>query len=158
MIGERDEIMMKRTIRLSIENVERGGGPFAALVVKDGKVIAEGVNQVTLEHDPTAHAEISAIRKASKKLGTHELQDCILYCSCEPCPMCFGAIYWARISQVFYGNSREDAHNYGFDDSHIYKQISLPPEQRAVRFERLLPEEAIEAFRRWDQKGDKILY
>ena len=158
MMREQNEQMMKRTIRLSIENVESGGGPFAALVVKDNKILAEGVNRVTLEHDPTAHAEICAIREATQKLGTHELQDCILYCSCEPCPMCLGAIYWARIPLVYFGNSREDAHDYGFDDSHIYNQINLPADQRAILFKRMLPEEAIEAFRRWDQKGDKILY
>jgi len=158
MKRDQDEQMMRRTIRLSIENVERGGGPFAALVVKEGKVLAEGVNQVTLTNDPTAHAEINAIRMATKELGTHELKDCILYSSCEPCPMCFGAIYWAKIPIVYFGNSREEAHDYGFDDSNIYRQISLPAEQRTILFKHILPDEAIEAFRRWDQKGDKILY
>jgi len=143
---------------MSIANVDRGGGPFAALIVRQGEVIAEGLNSVTLGHDPTAHAEINAIRAATEKLGTHELHDCVLYCSCEPCPMCLGAIYWARIPEVYFGNSREDANEYGFDDSHIYSQVSLPAEQRSIRFNRLLPEKAVEAFKRWDQKGDKTRY
>ena len=155
---DQDEKMMKHVIRLSIENVENGGGPFAAIIVKDGIILAEGVNEVTLENDPTAHAEISAIRKASRKLGTFELSGCILYSSCEPCPMCLGAIYWAKIPVVFFGNTREDASEYGFDDSHIYNQICMPAEMRNVQFKRLLPADAIEAFRRWDQKGDKLLY
>ena len=153
-----DEIMMKHVIRLSIENVDRGGGPFAATIVKYGKILAEGVNEVTLENDPTAHAEISAIRKASKEFGTFDLSGCILYSSCEPCPMCLGAIYWAKIPVVFFGNTREDANEYGFDDSHIYNQICMPAGMRDTQFKKLLPDEALEAFRRWDQKGDKLLY
>lgn len=145
-------------IRMSIENVERGGGPFAALIVKDGELVSTGINSVAEDNDPTAHAEINAIRSATSKLGRFKLNDCILFTTCEPCPMCLGAVYWAGISTIFYGNSREDAGKYGFDDSHIYEQIDMALEKRLVRFTRMLGKEAIEAFNFWDQKDDKIQY
>ena len=158
MTEHQDEKLMQRAIQLSLENVEREGGPFAALVVRDGEIIAEGVNNVTLNNDPTAHAEINAIRIASRKLGTFDLSGCILYSSCEPCPMCLGAIYWARISRVCFGNTREDAQEYGFDDSQIYKQIDLPLDKREIQFKRLLAPQALQAFRNWEEKEDKTRY
>lgn len=145
-------------IRMSVDNVKRGGGPFAALVVRNGELVSTGINSVAEDSDPTAHAEINAIRLATRKLGRFKLNDCILFTTCEPCPMCLGAVYWAGIPTIFYGNSREDASKYGFDDSHIYEQIDLALDKRQVRFNRMLGEEAIEAFNYWDQKSDKIQY
>lgn len=153
-----NEAFMRVAIRMSIENVERGGGPFAALIVRDGEIVSSGINSVAEENDPTAHAEINAIRSATKKLKRFKLADCILYSSCEPCPMCLGAVYWSGIPEIYYGNSIEDASRYGFDDSHIYQQMNLASDKRQVRFIRILSEEAIEAFNYWDQKSDKIQY
>lgn len=150
---------MARAIELSIENVRSGnGGPFAAIVVKDGQIIAEGTNEVTATNDPTAHAEVVAIRGACKKLGTFELKDCDLYTSCEPCPMCLGAIYWARPRQVYFGNTAADAANAGFDDSFIYQEIARPHSQRKIPMSQMMKEEAIEAFRAWSSKADKVRY
>lgn len=153
-----DEDFMRRAIELSSKNVENGGGPFGAVIVKDGKIIAEGFNQVTRTNDPTAHAEVLAIREASKKLGSFDLSGCAIYTSCEPCPMCLGAIYWAHIDNVYYGNNKTDAKNIGFDDSFIYDEIDVPINSRKVPFKQLLPEEAIKAFKKWDSKEDKIEY
>ena len=153
-----NEEFMRMAIHLSIENVEQGGGPFAALIVKDGEIVSTGINSVAEDNDPTAHAEINAIRSATQKLDQFKLTGCVLFTTCEPCPMCLGAIYWAGISTLFYGNSREDAGKFGFDDSHIYQQIGLPLDKRQVRFYRILGREAIEAFNFWDQKSDKIQY
>ncbi len=153
-----NEEFMRMAIHMSIENVEQGGGPFAALIVKDGEIVSTGINSVAEDNDPTAHAEINAIRSATQKLQQFKLTDCVLFTTCEPCPMCLGAIYWAGISTIYYGNSREDAGKYGFDDSHIYQQIGLPLDERQVRFNRILGKEAIEAFNYWDQKSDKIQY
>ncbi len=150
---------MARAIELSIENVRSGrGGPFAAIVVKDGKIIAEGVNQVTYTNDPTAHAEVVAIREACKKLANFELKDCELYTTCEPCPMCLGAIYWARPARVYFGNTAEDASKIGFADSLIYKEAARPPSQRTIPMIPLMREQALKAFRAWEEKSDKTLY
>lgn len=149
---------MRRAIALSIENIEKGGGPFGAVIVKDGKIVATGVNRVTSNNDPTAHAEVTAIRKAAKKLGTFDLSGCEIYTSCEPCPMCLGAVYWARLDKMYYGNTKTDAKNIGFDDSFIYDEIELKPEERKVETTRMLGEEAIKAFETWTGKEDKIEY
>ena len=150
---------MARAIELSIENVRSGrGGPFAAIVVKDGKIIAEGVNQVTFTNDPTAHAEVVAIREACKKLANFELKDCELYTTCEPCPMCLGAIYWARPARVYFGNTAEDASKIGFADSLIYKEAARPPSQRTIPMIPLMREQALKAFRAWEGKSDKTPY
>ena len=149
---------MRKVIALSIENIKKGGGPFGAVIVKDGKIIATGVNRVTANTDPTAHAEVNAIRKAAKKLGTFDLAGCDIYSSCEPCPMCLGAIYWAHLDKMYYGNSKTDARNIGFDDSFIYDEINLNPENRRVKTVQLLPEEAIEAFKTWTLEVDKVCY
>ena len=158
MENRTNEEFMRMAIRMSLENVERGGGPFAALIVRDGEVVSTGINSVAEENDPTAHAEINAIRAATQKFKRFKLNDCVLFTTCEPCPMCLGAVYWAGISQIYYGNSREDAGKYGFDDSHIYQQIDMALDKRQVRFTRILGKEAIEAFNYWDQKSDKIQY
>jgi guanine deaminase len=149
---------MARAIQLSIENVHAGGGPFAALVVKDGKIVAEGANAVTATNDPTAHAEIVAIRKGCKALGAFELRGCEMYTSCEPCPMCLGAIYWARPERVFYACSAADAAQAGFDDSLIYTEIERPHGDRKIPFQSMMREEALAAFRAWQQKQDKKPY
>jgi len=149
---------MRKAIALSIENIQKGGGPFGAVIVKDGKVIATGVNRVTANNDPTAHAEVTAIRKASKKLGTFDLAGCEIYTSCEPCPMCLGAVYWAHLDKMYYGNTKTDAKNIGFDDSFIYDEIDLKPENRRVETTQLLPDEAIKAFETWAKSEDKIEY
>jgi guanine deaminase len=150
---------MRRTIDLSIENVRSGrGGPFAALVVKDGRIIAEGTNSVTSANDPTAHAEIVAIRKACKRLGKFQLDGCEIYTSCEPCPMCLGAIYWARPARVFFANSAQDAAAIGFDDSLIAAQLNLPLSDRRIPMVQMMREEAQEAFRVWEKKSDRVSY
>jgi len=150
---------MARAIELSIENVRSGrGGPFAAIVVKDGEIIAEGVNQVTYTNDPTAHAEVVAIREACKKLADFELKDCELYTTCEPCPMCLGAIYWARPARVYFGNTAEDAAKIGFADLLIYKEAARPHSQRTIPMIPLMREQALKAFRAWEEKCDKTPY
>ena len=149
---------MRKAIALSVENIKKGGGPFGAVIVKDGKVIATGVNRVSANTDPTAHAEVNVIRKAAKKLGTFDLAGCDIYTSCEPCPMCLGAIYWAHLDKMYYGNSKTDAGNIGFDDSFIYDEIDLNPENRRIKTTRLLPEEAIVAFKNWMDSVDKVKY
>jgi guanine deaminase len=154
-----DNPFMARAIQLSIDNVRSGrGGPFGAVVVKDGAVIAEGANQVTAQNDPTAHAEVLVIREACRKLGVFDLHDCEIYTSCEPCPMCLGAIYWARISRVYFGNDAADARNIGFDDSLIYEELAQPQSQRKIPMIQLMREEALTAFREWEIKPDKIAY
>lgn len=153
------EEFMREAICLSIEKMEAGfGGPFGAVVVRNGEIIARGYNNVTSSNDPTAHAEIDAIRKACQVLGTHQLEDCELYTSCEPCPMCLGAIYWARPSKVYYGNTKADAANIGFDDQFIYQEIEKPLYQRTIPMEQLLQEEALEGFKAWANKLDKFDY
>jgi guanine deaminase len=150
---------MMRAIQLSIENVRLGrGGPFGAVVVKDDHILAEGSNQVTSRNDPTAHAEILAMRAACSKLGVFELHGCEIYTSCEPCPMCLGAIYWARLSRIYFANAAADASRIGFDDSLIYREIPLPPAQRAIPMIQMMREQALSAFHAWQEKPNKIVY
>lgn len=149
---------MREAIGMATANVGNGGGPFGAIVVKDGKVIGRGVNRVTAENDPTAHAEVNAIRDAARNEGTFDLSGAEIYTSCEPCPMCLGAIYWAHISKIFYGNTKADAARINFDDSFIYKQLSLPEGERAIPQEQMMADEAIETFRAWEAKTDKTEY
>ncbi len=153
-----DKELMMRAIKLSEESVKNGGGPFGAVIARDGELIAEASNCVTLHNDPTAHAEVSAIRKAAEKLKTFDLQGCSIYTSCEPCPMCLGAIYWAHLDKIFYANDRKDAAAIGFDDDFIYREIELAPENRNKPSEILLRDEASKAFRMWSEKGDKTEY
>jgi tRNA(Arg) A34 adenosine deaminase TadA len=153
-----DNPFMARAIQLSVENVSAGGGPFGAVVVKGGAIIAEGVNRVTASRDPTAHAEISAIRAACAKLGAFELKDCDLYTSCEPCPMCLGAIYWARPAHVYFANMAADAARVGFDDAFIYREIAQPHARREIPMIQMMREEALAAFRAWEAKPNKIEY
>jgi len=150
---------LKIAVELAHENIHNGkGGPFGAVIVKDGKIIAEGSNHVTTDNDPTAHAEVVAIRAACKKLNSFQLDGCEIYCSCEPCPMCLGAIYWARPQAVYFASGKDDASAAGFDDSFIYKEILLPYEERKIRtsFHRL--QEAIDVFTMWTEKEDKTEY
>jgi guanine deaminase len=150
---------MQRAIALSIENVQSGsGGPFAALVVRDGSVLATGTNQVTSMLDPTAHAEVIAIRAACQAVQSFQLAGCELYTTCEPCPMCMGAIYWARLAKVYYANTRDDAARIGFDDSLIYFQLGLPPGQREIPMLQLMREQALEAFSEWEKSPLKVKY
>lgn len=153
-----DEKFMQQAIDLSIENVATGGGPFGAVIVKDGKVIATGTNRVTANCDPTAHAEVSAIRNACAALKDFKLSGCTVYSSCEPCPMCLSALYWAGVEKIFYGNTKEDAKAIAFDDSFIYDQIALDYSQRAIPCINFMRDKALEGFRVWSQKEDKIPY
>ena len=150
--------LMRRAIELSKMSVQNGGGPFGAVIACNGKIVAEGSNCVTLDCDPTAHAEVSTIRKACKALKTFDLSGCEIYTSCEPCPMCFGAIYWAHLDKIYMGNDRKDAAKIGFDDDFIYQEIALSPEQREKPSEILLRDEALEALRMWEEKEDKTEY
>jgi guanine deaminase len=150
---------MQLAIRLATENVLSGaGGPFGAVIVKDGKIVSTGVNTVTAVNDPTAHAEVNAIRQACQALGSFQLPGCVLYTSCEPCPMCLGAIYWVRLDAMFFGNTCHDAAEVGFDDSFIYEELRVPTGQRKLPMVRLLPEKAIESFRAWQEHQTKITY
>ena len=149
---------MRKAIELSVKNVAEGGGPFGAVIAKNGEIVATGVNRVTPDCDPTAHAEVSAIRAAAKKLGTFDLSGCEIYTSCEPCPMCLGAIYWAHLDHIYYANDRKDAAAIGFDDDFIYKELELAPEKRKKPSEILLRDEASKAFRMWTDKTDKTEY
>ncbi len=153
------EALMREAIRLSLENVERGtGGPFAALVARNGKMIAIGTNQVTTLNDPTAHAEVTAIRNACRALQTFELRGCDLYTTCEPCPMCLGAIYWARLDRIYFGNTRHDAARIGFDDAFIYNELSLELSARHIPTQQLLRDEALVAFHAWERSTTKKPY
>lgn len=149
---------MREAIRLANESVEQGGGPFGAVIVKDGQIIAGCSNSVTIDNDPTAHAEVNTIRKACQKLRTFDLSGCVIYTSCEPCPMCLGAIYWARISKIFYGNTRKDARDIDFADDFIYEELELPMEKRTLPIKPLLRDEALHTFRLWTAKTDKTEY
>ena len=150
---------MREAIRLSLEKSrENCGGPFGAVVVRQGEIIGRGWNQVTSKNDPTAHAEVVAIRAACKKLKTFQLADCELYTSCEPCPMCLSAIYWARVRRIFYANTRRDAARIRFDDDSIYREISRPMARRKIPMRQLLRPEALKAFAAWEAKMDKVLY
>lgn len=155
---KRGEEFMREAIRLSRESVKTGGGPFGAVIVKDGKIIAAASNKVTQDNDPTAHAEVYAIRMAAKKLKTFNLSGCEIYTSCEPCPMCFGAVYWARLDKLYFANSKKDAKKIGFDDSFIYEEIKLPFGERKIPNIQMLRDEAIEAFKDWQLKEDKTEY
>jgi guanine deaminase len=152
------EELMRKAIELSINSVRNGGGPFGAVIAREGEIIAEGSNGVTIYNDPTAHAEVTAIRKACEKLGTFDLKGCEIYTSCEPCPMCLGAIYWAHLDKIYYANDRKDAADIGFDDDFIYQEIEVKPQYRKKPSEILMREEGLEAFRIWNKKTDKIEY
>jgi tRNA(Arg) A34 adenosine deaminase TadA len=158
MIEQEKQAFMREAIKLSIDNQLNGGGPFGAVIVKDGKIIAGSSNSVTLDNDPTAHAEINAIRKASKILNTFDLSGCDIYTSCEPCPMCLGAIYWAHINTIYYGNTREDAKNIGFDDDFIYNEIGLKPDKRQIKAIPVLHSEALYSFEIWKNNINKTEY
>lgn len=153
-----DREIMQRAIDLATESVKNGGGPFGAVVVKDGKVIAESANSVTPDNDPTAHAEVNAIRLACKKLGTFMLDGCEIYASCEPCPMCLGAIYWAHIKTIYYAGTRSDAAKAGFDDDFIYREINIDPEKRSVPAFNFMPNEGAAVFKLWLDKEDRTNY
>ena len=150
---------MREAIRLSIQMMRRGkGGPFGAVVVRGNRVVGRGCNEVTSGNDPTAHAEIVAIRDACRRLKTFQLEDCDLYTSCEPCPMCLSAMYWARLRSVYYGNTRRDAARIAFDDDFIYREVALPIRKRKLVMKQLLRDEALAAFVEWENKPDKIRY
>jgi len=150
---------MREAIRLSRQKMRANqGGPFGAIIVRDGKIIGRGLNQVTATNDPTAHAEMIAIRHACKRLKRFHLEDCELYTSCEPCPMCLGAVYWARLAAVFYANTRRDAAAIQFDDNLIYREICLPVQRRKIRMRPLLRREALKVFEEWNKKADRISY
>lgn len=156
---QEDKQFMQRAIELSRKGMESNeGGPFGAIVVKDGKIVGEGNNQVTSSNDPTAHAEVVAIRNACKNLNTFQLDGCIVYTSCEPCPMCLGAIYWARPDKIFYACSKKDAARIGFDDDFIYQEINLEIENRSIETRQIMSEEANQVFEAWATKADKTEY
>ena len=150
--------LMRLAIRLSEENVQNGGGPFGAVIAKDGEVIATGVNRVTANNDPTAHAEVSAIRAACQKVKNFKLDGCVVYSSCEPCPMCLSALYWAGVSKIYYANTKDDAKAINFDDSFIYEQLSLERNARSIASEQMMHDEAQKAFEMWRDKEDKTEY
>ena len=149
---------MKRAIELSIKSVNNGGGPFGSIIVKSDKIIAEGSNKVTSNNDPTAHGEIVAIREACKKLNNFSLNGCELYSTCEPCPMCLSAIYWARIDKIYYANTREDARKIDFDDSLIYTELQKNIDKRKIPMIQMMRNEALKAFEMWNKKTDKVKY
>ncbi len=155
---ENNEKFMRLAIKKSLESVDNGGGPFGAVVVKDGEVVAVASNSVTIDNDPTAHAEVNAIRMACKKLGTFDLSGCEIYASCEPCPMCLASIYWARIGKLYYANTKVDADKIGFSDSFIYEEFAKPESERSIKVVKMLRNEAIKAFENWEKKEDKIDY
>ena len=157
-ITEQDKRFMREAIRLADESVKNGGGPFGAVIVKDGEIVAGSSNSVTIDNDPTAHAEVNTIRKACQKLGTFDLSDCVIYTSCEPCPMCLGAIYWAHLRCVYYGNTKKDARDIDFADDFIYEELDKPIDRRTVPFINMLREEALNSFKLWTEKEDKIEY
>lgn len=153
------EELMRRAIAVSENSVRNGGGPFGAVIAsKDGEIVAEASNSVTIDHDPTAHAEVNCIRKATAKLGTFDLAGYDIYTSCEPCPMCLGAIYWAHLDKIYYANDRKDAAAIGFDDDFIYQELELKTEDRHKKMELLLPEEAKKVFEMWAESTDKTEY
>jgi len=149
---------MKRAIELSLESVNKSGGPFGCIIVKENKIVAEGSNKVTSSNDPTAHGEIVAIREACKNLNTFTLAGCELYSSCEPCPMCLSAIYWARIGKIYYANTRDDAKKIDFDDSLIYSEFNKNINERKIPMVQIMRDEALKAFELWDKKKDKVKY
>ncbi len=149
---------MKRAIELSIQNINKGGGPFACVIVRDNNIVGEGSNKVTSTNDPTAHGEVVAIREACKKLNNFSLKGCELYSTCEPCPMCLSAIYWARIDKIYYANTREDAGKIDFDDSLIYSEFEKKINERKIPMIQMMREDALKAFELWSKKTDKIKY
>ena len=149
---------MKRAIELAVDNVRNGGGPFGAVIVKDGRIVAEGVNRVTSQHDPTAHAEVQAIREACRKMETFDLTGCEIYSSCEPCPMCLGAIYWAHLSHLYFAGTKIDAARAGFDDAFIYEELPLDIQHRQLPTETMMHNEALQPFDEWMKSSDKIEY
>ncbi len=153
-----DKQFMRQAIDLSIENVANGGGPFGAVIVREGKVVATGVNRVTANNDPTAHAEVSAIRAACQKEGSFRLNGCTIYTSCEPCPMCLSAIYWAGLSRICFANTKQDAEDILFGDKFIYEEIERPISKRTIPTEAFMRDEALQAFRAWEEKADKVEY
>ena len=155
---EADIRFMREAIRLADESVARGGGPFGAVVVKDGRILAGASNSVTIDNDPTAHAEVNAIRQACRELGTFDLKGSVIYASCEPCPMCLGAIYWAGIERIYYANTRADAAAADFADGFIYEDMGKPLAERTLPIIPLLRDEALHTFRRWQEKADKTVY
>ncbi|MCB9015456.1 MAG: nucleoside deaminase [Lentimicrobiaceae bacterium] len=158
-MSELQNKFMAEAIRLAGLNIENGnGGPFGAVIVKDGQIIARGSNHVTIWNDPTAHAEVVAIREACKQLDSFQLDGCEIYCSCEPCPMCLGAIYWARPAKVYFAAGREDAAKAGFDDNFIYEEINVPIEKRSIPTHQFMRQEAIEIFKHWVKSDVKIPY
>ena len=155
---ENNEKFMRLAIEKSLESVDNGGGPFGAVIVKDDEVVAVASNSVTLDNDPTAHAEVNAIRMACKKLGTFDLSGCEIYASCEPCPMCLASIYWARIGKLYYANTQTDADKIGFSDNFIYEEFAKPESERSIKVVKMLRNEASKAFEKWKNKEDKIDY
>ena len=153
-----DRYYLKQAVKAACEGIKKGGGPFGAVIVRDGKIIAKAGNRVVLSHDPTAHAEVLAIREASGILDSHNLSDCVLYASCEPCPMCLGAIYWAGIRRVVFASGRSEASSAGFNDSYIYSEIGLDPSDRKISFIQIPDAGGEEAFRIWEQYEGKIPY
>lgn len=159
MATDQQKFFMRQAIKLALDNVQSGkGGPFGAVIVKDNQIIASGANSVTRTNDPTAHAEVMAIRAACEQLQSFQLSDCELYTSCEPCPMCLGAIYWARPKKVYFAATKVDAANINFDDQFIYDEIALPHADRQIPFEPLLQDEAIRVFEAWTDSTQKIPY
>lgn len=156
--SEDDMRFMEMAAKLSSDNIDRGGGPFGAVIVRNGEVVATGVNTVTLTNDPTAHAEVNAIREACRRENTFSLKGCTVYSSCEPCPMCLSALYWAGVSRIFYGNTQEDADNINFSDKFIYKELEKPKIERAIPLIHIAGTSAIRAFEKWADKKDKIEY
>ena len=152
------ETFMRRAIALAVENVKNGGGPFGAVITRGNEIIAEGVNRVTAQHDPTAHAEVQAIRKAAERLQTFDLAGCAIYSSCEPCPMCLGAIYWAHLDHLYFAGPKNAAAAAGFDDAFIYKELPLPIHERKLPTEEMMHNEALAPFEAWSTKDDKIAY
>lgn len=153
-----NEELMRVAIEAAVENVKNGGGPFGAVIAKKGEIVSVGVNRVTANNDPTAHAEVSAIRAACAELGTFDLSGCEIFTSCEPCPMCLGAIYWAHLDKIYYGCSKKDAANAGFDDSMIYDELALPMEGRMKPVEKLLSDESMSSFDAWRRAEDRVEY
>ena len=156
--SQKDAEFMELAIKLSDENVDNGGGPFGAVIVKGDEIIATGTNRVVPNSDPTAHAEVTAIRNACQKLGTFKLDGCIVYSSCEPCPMCLSALYWAGVERICYGNTKQDAKEIEFDDSFIYDQLELPYAARSIKCQHFMRDKALKVFKKWQEKEDKTQY
>ena len=157
-MSDKNKTFLQSAIKLAKQNIDKGGGPFGAIIVKNGEIIAQSVNSVTSDNDPTAHAEVNAIRLASKKLGTFDLSGCEIYSSCEPCPMCLGAIYWARIDKLFFAGTKTDAEKAGFSDKFIYEEIELSIDERKLKTKNMLREDAKKVFKYWIEKEDKTPY